>query len=191
MSGTLLDDGRLERIKDLHSEGFNSANISELTGMNSWTVRRARKSMGLPPNSKYTAMSRQKKVKTIRKTLRRITGERMNWRTMAHELNAMKLGWPDWRLGEALLLYVLEREGKSKTPELLKKVRQEKAKRNWRPHEMKDSMFSVYMGRLKGEGFVLRTYGVGRDYLGPRSYELTEKAIERARMVRERQATVF
>lgn len=191
MIRTLLDDCQLERIKDLHSKGFNSANISELTGMNSWTIRRARKSMGLPLNSKYTAMSKQKKVKTMRKTLRRITGERMNWRTMAHELNAMKLGWPDWRLGEALLLYVLEREGKSKTPELLKKVRQEKAKRNWRPHEMKASMFSIYMGRLKGEGFVLRTYGSGRDYLGPRSYELTEKAIGRARMIRERQATVF
>lgn len=129
-------------------------------------------------------MSTKKKKKTMRATLRKNTGEKMNYRTMAHELYAMQLGWPDYKLGEALILHVLERDSGCLTlAEILDEINLKKASRGWKP-KTTCNMFFHYTTSLKRKGLVARCYGVGRNWRGPRIYMLTEKAYEEARRLR-------
>ena len=180
----VLTDEQIEEIKRLNEMGFNDANIADFIGVARWNVARCRKKMKLPKNSPYTAMSTEKKRRTMGRSLRENTGDRMNYRTMAHELRAMQLGWPDYKLGEALILHVLEKNGGCATlVEILEEINLKKASRGWKPPTT-SKMFFHYAAMLKEKGLLVRHYGTGDGWRGPRTYVLTERAYEEARRLR-------
>ncbi|MCX6748587.1 MAG: hypothetical protein NT076_03200 [Candidatus Pacearchaeota archaeon] len=176
----------LEKIRELYQQGYNDGNIADLLGMNIWNISRIRRKIGLPRNLLNNEMTREKRRRTMKASLRTDTGERMNYRTMAHELNAMRLGWPDYKLGEALILRTLETEAPipMTSSEILARVNTEKEERDWKP-EMTRSMFFHYAARLKRQGLMRRFYPTGKDWRKqPRIYDLTEKAYDAARNLR-------
>ena len=171
---------QVARIVELNSEGYNDTNIAEIVGATYRRVSRWRKGSGLPQNSPYTEMSTKKKRKTMRETLRRDTLGMMNYRNMAHYLSAIKLGWPGYKLGEALIMHVLENEGELETPELLGRINFKKALKGWRPKTTLNMMFH-YMAPLREEGLVERVYPRGKNWRsGHRLYYLTDEARNRA-----------
>lgn len=178
----ILTKKQVEEIRRLNGLGFNDTNIVDLLGISWRKVWKCRKELGLPQNSRYTEMSTEKKKKSIRKRLRKDTGKRMNYRTMAHELYAMQLGWNDYQLGEALILYVLERDGLGlKTQDVLNRINWKKLERGWKP-ETTRRMFSDYVSSLVRKGLVNRVYIGGKGRMA--RYSLTERAYEEARRLR-------
>ena len=175
-----------ERIRELHQQGHNDGNISDLLRINIWNISRIRRKIGLPRNLLNNKMTQEKRRRTIRASLRTNTGERMNYRTMAHELRAMGLGWPYYKLGEALILRTLERKAQNPltSTEILERVNAEKEERGWKP-EMTREMFFHYAARLKRQGLIARFYPTGEGWKKqPRIYDLTEKAYNTAKNLR-------
>ena len=175
-----LSGAQVRKIKTLNSMGYNDANISELMDVTWRRVSYWRKKMDLPQRTPYTQMSTEKKRETMRATLRRETGEKMNYRNMAHERRAVRLGWPGYKLGQALILKVLAKGGEMRLQDILKSINLIKASKGWRP-ETTERMLIYYMAGLREEGLVDRVYPRGHNWRGARIYFPTERVLERER----------
>ena len=183
-----LSAKEISEIRRLNGLGFNDENIAEIIGRHRNSVNRYRVSMGLPARSIYTEMSKRKQKKSIRASMRRDTGGRMNYLAMVNEVRAMQVGWPDCQLSEALILYTLEREGVLETPSVLAFVNDKRTLEGWRPL-MSHQRFCECTSSLKRSGLIETVYNerpVSNRRKLPRKYQLTEKAYEtiarRARM---------
>ena len=172
-----FDKGQVAEIRRLNKLGYNDTNISETMGILVHKVNRYRKGVGLPRNPIGTAMSSSKKRATMHESMRRDTGSLMNYRNAAHVKYAMKVGWPGYKLGEALILHVLQGgEGGLETPEIIRRVNRKKKTEGWKP-ELNIRMFYWYASSLKGKGLVERIYPRGKNWRkGSRVYCLTDLA---------------
>ncbi len=174
----------IERIKQLNEQGYNGSNISRLIGVPYHSVRRYCKAASFPEHSAFSeknkTMSWENRKKRLLKTLRRDTGDVMNYRHHANQLRAMRIGFPDYELSHALVLYALE-NGPSQTPEILTRINAKRKRENWKPSEMSYRRFIACIIDLKRDGLVRRVSmaGLGLAWRKmPRIYSLTEKAIK-------------
>jgi len=177
-------EDRILEIRRLNDLGYNDANIADMMGGDFLRVHRFRKLDGMPGNSRYTGMSGEKKGRTARKSLEKNTGELMNYRNAAHVFYATEIGWPGFKLGEALILYVLQRgEGMLEAKEIVRRMNHKKAERGWKP-ATNMARFYHLVSSLKSQGLVDRDNPRGKEWrTKPRSYYLTDLAYERMRGV--------
>lgn len=175
---------QVTEIERLNSLGYNDSDIAKEMNLSYHRVNRFRKGVGLPKNAFCTLMSAKRRGATARESLRKNTGDFMNYRNAAHVFYAMSVGWPDYKLGEALILYVLQRsDGSLETPELICQINFKKGLEGWKP-VTSVRMFYHYAASLRGAGMIDRLYPRERNWrTGSRSYCLTDLAYESMRGV--------
>ncbi len=172
-------DEELGQIRKLNESGLNDMNIAEIIGRSRVGVRRNRIRLGLPARTIHTSMSERKKADSLLATMAEQTGGAMNYAYVSNRTRSAQIGWPDYPLSEALILYVLGIYGALETPQIIDFVGKKKAYENWKPHSMSHSRFSSCVSSLGQGGMVEKVYN-GRSVPDrrklPRKYVLTKKA---------------
>ena len=130
--------------------------IAEEMGRSLFAVWTHRTDMNLPDVSDSDISKKVMDKKRKRKRILDI-GTRDNYKGFAYRTRAASLGWPDRKLGEAVILYVLEQFGEQDEEQTLKKYAHKREVENWKTYSINVKTLRDYMVVLRKEDLVERT----------------------------------